>query len=112
MNIDRFYKNESIVNADPINTVFLVDHVNFKRPYTISLETVGKILQLKLNEDLVKNINSKNVTALNFLNQDTESNIPPNIEQIAQPSFIAIDENYLYVWVPQLNKWKKILLTN
>ena len=107
MNNERFYRNHpAIQDFEPDKTFIKIDSNQFKRPSIISLECVGKVLQLKINNDL----NSLNLSAVQFKNQDKNPELPPDTIPIAVKTHIAIDENYLYVWIG--NRWKRALLSD
>jgi len=107
---ERFYKGYRQVSSD-LNlerTVVLVDSTDFKKPSTISLEMIGDALQLKLDED----ITSKNISAVEYLELDSKPTSNPGTLPISPKTHISVDENYLYVWIPKLGKWKRIPLSD
>ena len=69
----RIFKEKMVSGVDPEKTFIKVDSVNFKRPGAMSAATLGKILNLELNADL----DSKNVSALDFNGQDVDPVKPP-----------------------------------
>jgi len=105
-NNNRFYKDQTAKNADPKNAYLKIDSINFKRPMKISVMDFGKILDLGINADMA----SKNVSAKMFLGQDEDPNKPPDDIETCDSVNIAIDDNYLYIWVPSSKKWKRIML--
>jgi hypothetical protein len=106
---ERIYKGFKITEtADPEKTFIKIDSTDFKRPQAISASGLGKMIVGDLDADL----DSKNVSAVEFAGQDGEPNKEPSEIPLAQSINIAIDENYLYIWVPKLKKWKRILLSD
>lgn len=109
MKPDRFHKGHKILeDFNPVETFIKVDSKDFQRPCTISLEVVGKILQISIDDEIFE----RNVTSVEFEGQDKDPTLPPNTFKISEKTHIAVDENYLYVWVPQLEKWKRMLLSD
>lgn len=106
---ERLYKKHRVVSdLDPSKTFVLVDSTDFKKPVTISIEKIGDALQLKLNEDLEwRNIS---VVQPDRLEKHPRSN--PTAIPISPKTHISVDENYLYVFVPQSKKWKRIPLSD
>jgi hypothetical protein len=106
---ERLYKKPRLgENLDPSKTFILVDSTDFRKPVTISIETIGKALQLKIDQDL----EWKNTSAVQpeELGRKPETN--PDKLPISPKTHISVDENYLYVWVPQSQKWKRIPLSD
>ena len=107
---ERFYKNLRVTKElNPASTFIKVDDVAFKRPVSVSLERVGEILRVKVEDDLFI---EKNVSSLNFGGQDLDPELPPTACTVAPETQIAVDANYLYVWVEKLSRWKRILLSD
>jgi len=107
MQNERFFRNHpTLQDFEPNKTFLKVDSNQFKRPSIISLEFVGKVLQLKINDDL----SALNLSAVEFKNQDKNPELPPDTIPVAPRTHIAVDENYLYVWVG--TKWKRMLLSD
>lgn len=107
-NQDRLYKNKIVADADPESTFIKVDSTAFKRPVAISASDLGKILRIDNSVDLT----DKNVSAVKFSGQDADPNLPPEEIEITDRINIAIDDNYLYIWVPSLGKWKRVMLSD
>jgi hypothetical protein len=107
---DRFYKNPGMLQEiNPATTFVRLDNISFKRPVSISLEKMGQILTLKIEDDL---FSEKNVSSLTFGGQDLDPALPPTACKVAQETQIAVDDNYLYIWVEKLSRWKRILLSD
>ena len=120
MGTERPHRLERADGTLDLSNVYIeVDHPSWSRPCTLTLETLGSSLQIKVNENyleqLVKNdvlLKECNVTSVEVVNQNEFPFLPPHTFSVNVRTHIAIDENYLYVWVPQLSKWKRILLSD
>jgi len=111
MSENRPYQHDIYKPDDNVNLSSLfvtLDSKNWKRPRTLSLENLGGVLNIKFEEDL----SERNVTSVEFINQDEFPTLPPNTFKVNTRTHIAVDENYLYVWVTSLNKWKRIILSS
>lgn len=106
----RFFGPKRPQQADiaPDNTFLLVDSNAFKRPNVITVETLGNVLKLKINE----NLDSKNVSTVQFMGLYKDVSANPNKMPISPQLHLSVDENYLYVWVPQIGRWKRMLLSS
>ena len=97
MEFRRFYKlfgkNLNIDNTD--NYFILLDNKIFKRP-------IGFPLNKILNK----------INIFKKTTQDKNPTLPPNTEEINLPLTMAIDDNYLYIWIESQKRWKRILLSN
>ena len=80
----------------------------WKKPKTLTIDNLGGMLNVKINED----IKHRNVTCVEYVNQNENPDIPPHAIKVNTQTHIAVDENYLYVWVQSLKKWKRILLSD
>jgi hypothetical protein len=105
--MDRFYK-EGVFSGNLSNDkVFIpIDSVDWKKPYVLSIENLGKILQIKIDKDPI----SINITAVD--GQDLVPNTSPESLPISSKTYLSVDENYLYVWVPQVGRWKRLPLAD
>lgn len=106
--MDRFYKEDK--NAPEINkdkTFIQIDSGDWRKPYILSIERLGETLQIKLDRDL----SNFNVTSVKFDNQNFVPERSPESLPITNKSHLAVDENYLYIWVPQSNRWKRVPLS-
>lgn len=107
---ERFHKNYNILNQVNVgNSFLLVDSPEFKKPSIITLEKIAGILQIKVNEDLLK---ERNVTAVEIGLQEAKPSLPPGTFSVVPQTHIAVDDNYLYVWVQKQNRWKRIVLSD
>lgn len=105
---DRPYQYEIHTGPIDLGSVFVpLDTKNWKRPRILSVENLGGVLNIKISEEL----NERNVTSVEFVNQNEEPELPPNTFKINTRTHIAIDENYMYVWVPSQNRWKRSILS-
>lgn len=104
---DRFYKENKVEGANPGNSFLPIDSNEWRKAGIISVERLGKILQIQLDEDTFK----RNVTAVTFSKQDEIAELPPESLPVDPKTHISVDENYLYVWVPQSKRWKRIPLS-
>jgi hypothetical protein len=107
---DRFHKENKEISpqtVDPLNTFLLIDSKAWRKPGIISVEKLGNVFQIQINEDILK----KNVTAVAFSNQDEMPELPPDTLAVNPQTHICVDENYLYVWVPQSKRWKRLPLS-
>lgn len=110
MNERRPYQYEktninSIINFQ--NDVYVtLDNGSWKRPKIITLEKIGEILKINVNDNILE----RNVSCIKFSDQEDIPDMMPNRNYIVEKTFISVDENYLYVWIPSLKKWKRTLL--
>lgn len=119
---ERFYKEQQIVdpNSELINLedIFLpLDSGAWKRPRVISLENLDGALKIVVNNEIIRTekIEYKtddNILSIPFSDQNINITTPPNPDASIVKTVISVDENYLYVWVPQVKKWKRIPLAN
>ena len=103
---NRIYKENRIESLTPENSFLPVDSNEWRKAGIISVERLGKILQIQLDEEIFK----RNVTAVTFSHQDEITELPPESLLVDSKTHISVDENYLYVWVPQSKRWKRIPL--
>lgn len=105
--MERIYKETKIEGVNPGNAFLPIDSNEWRKAGIISVERLGKILQIQIDEDVFK----RNVTAVTFSNQDEIAELPPESLPVDPKTHISVDENYLYVWVPQSKRWKRIPLS-
>ena len=104
----KSYKNDKDLSfVNPSNTFIQVNSKDWIKPGILSIEKIGDILQIKMNEDL----SHMNVTSVIFEKQNEFPEIPPESIPIDTKTHLAVDSNYLYVWVPQDERWKRIPLS-
>jgi len=109
MNLERTYRPKNLRPAEELNltgTFIEIESKNWKRSRMLSLENLGGLLEVK-----VQDISDRNVTSVEFTNQEEFPQLPPNAKKVNTRTHIAVDENYLYVWVPSLNRWKRTMLS-
>lgn len=107
----RFYKDKQhqAEEVDIDTTMVQIDNQSFRQPKIISVAGMAHSLNVQFSKELVKD---RNLSILEFDSQEIEPEESPNPEAIVQKTFMAIDENFLYVWIPSLKKWKRIPLSN
>ena len=69
---------------------------------------LGEKLQVVANNVIAAD---RNLTSIKFSNQEDAPELPPDTEAIVERSYIAIDNNYLYIWLDSLKKWKRTPLS-
>jgi uncharacterized protein YuzE len=99
-----FVYEEGVSPEELAGTFISIDSKNWRRPRAVTLDGLSEVLNIKVGED-------KNVTAVEYVHQDDNPEIPPNTIKVDTKTHIAVDDNYLYVWVPSLNRWKRMLLS-
>jgi len=117
MGIERPHRLEKVSINDLAELFIEVDSPSWPRTCALTLEVLNNALHIKANEDylneLMENsLRENNVISVQFINQNEDPTLPPNTFPINNKTHIAVDENYLYVWVPSLDKWKRILLSD
>lgn len=108
MKSERIFKGFRIAdNPNPVKTFTLIDSTDFKKPCIISLENLAGVLTIKVSDDF----KDLNVVAVNYENQEESPENPPNTFRVDTRTHIAVDNNYLYVWIPSLKRWKRTILS-
>ena len=103
----RPYKLEKLSplsKIDPRNVYVPVESPGWKRPRILTIENLAGYLTVEVADDL-------NVSAVDYVNQSDEPQRPPDTSRVNTRAHIAIDDNYLYVWVPSQKRWKRSLLS-
>lgn len=108
MKNERLHKGHIIESFDPSNTYVKVDSNQFRKPSVISLENVGKGLKIKIEGDL----SDRNLTSVEFSGQDLNPTLPPDAIPFVSKTHIAVDENFLYLWIPKLKRLKRMMLSD
>ena len=91
------------INTLNIDTTFLEVNANeWRQPQYIKLRAVLDAMDLTIPE-------APNVRLVTFDDQDVSINRPPNTYPIDHPLNLAVDENFLYVWINE--RWKRVPLT-
>lgn len=102
----KIYKNKKVSSVNPERAYLRVEGIDFKRPVAISASDLSKVLLGEVNEDMTR----KNVSGVEFSGQDEDPKKKPEEISVSDQINIAIDDSYLYIWVPSLKKWKRIML--
>jgi len=108
--MDRFFRkivNTVKKNINEINPVFLIDSKSLKQPSGLKYTDLKEILL----QDISINTNN-NINIVKYENQSENPEIPPGSTKINIPLNMAIDKNYLYIWIEDEKRWKRILLSN
>lgn len=80
---------------------------SWRQPQSISLRNFASKIEVEINEEALMKLNPDFVTSVPVENFEETPEAPPGATVLK--SYIAIDENYLYVWVG--NRWKRTLLS-
>jgi len=86
------------------NTFIVVDSPGWRDPQHLDIESLRDIMEIGSGSD-----SSANVYVYKFKNQDEQPNIPPRSHKLDKNLELAVDNNFLYVWVK--NRWKRIPLS-
>jgi hypothetical protein len=91
------------INSLNIDTTFLeVDANTWRQPQYIKLRDILDTMDLTIPE-------APNVKLVTFEDQDVSINRPPNTYAVDHPLHLAVDENFLYVWINE--RWKRMPLS-
>lgn len=105
--MNKIWINKSLKQIDIDNAMVQIYSKEFPRPFKISLRDIAN----SINKQIENNESSQ----WNFKNGEFENieKIPkkPTNNAVIQKTFMATDDNYLYIWLPDLNKWKRIPMT-
>ncbi len=106
---DRFHKPQKAISSINVpNSYVLIDSPEFNRPESISLQVVGNSLNIHINEDFLQ---KRNVVSVDSKGVESGPTLPPNSLPVSSTLHLAADENYLYIWVQKLGRWKRLLLS-
>ena len=106
---ERYYRLRELNINEESNDVYVpVDSKKWRGHKSMTIEKLGDMLQVKVND----NLEGMNVTSVLSSDQENNPTVPPNGLPNMQKTYISVDENYLYVWIPSLKKWKRTLLSN
>ena len=106
-NLDRIYKYQRIENHKnlDISQVYLpIDSGQWKREKALTLKQIGDILQVFISDGIF----DENVISVDSNN--ISPNRPPKGLSKTVKTYISVDEDYLYVWIPNKNMWKRTRL--
>ena len=98
---DKKIKKEHIQKKD--ETFFTVDSPSWRNPRQMDLGSLRQVLEIPDGLD-----SSANVVVYKLKDQDTNPTLPPVTHKIDKSLELAVDDNFLYVWVK--NRWKRIWL--
>ena len=100
-------KHDKLAKKENINesAFILVDSPSWRNPQHLTIKSLSDILNIKIGID-----SSANVFIVNFNDQDINPKIPPNTHKLDTKLELAVDNNFLYVWVK--NRWKRIPLSS
>jgi len=107
---DSFKKLQRIkVEHVGSNILIPIDSANWKTSRTISLNDFRTLI---LDPDSLKIVFKPTVFAKKFIDQDASINRPPKTYPIDNSLHLAVDENYLYIWIEKNKSWKRILISD
>lgn len=96
---DKKARKENI-NKDAF---IIVDSPTWRQPQHMDIGSLCDMLNNR--ED-----SSSNVFVIKFKDQDTNPDLPPDVHKLDNKLELAVDDNFLYVWVK--NRWKRISLSS
>ena len=92
------------INSIDIHKTFLeVNAPNWRETQYVPIKTVFELLEIEFPA-------SPNVKLVTFEDQDVSINKPPNTYPLDHPLHLAVDENFLYVWINE--RWKRVPLSS
>jgi len=101
----QFEKFPPNVNYLDLASVYVpLDSDRWKRQRIITVENLAGYISVKVHDDI-------NVTAVGYVDQANNPTALPNTFPVNSRANIAIDDNYLYVWIASQNRWKRAPLT-
>ncbi|MFW6310997.1 MAG: hypothetical protein ACOC1K_02055 [Nanoarchaeota archaeon] len=107
--MERFYRTRDVDdNLSFEDTYIPVDSKGWRTIRSISLDRLGNSLQLKFNENLF----DRNITSIKIDKQEENPSLPPKGSSYVERTYISVDDNYLYIWIPNLKRWKRIMLSS
>jgi len=107
---DRFHRPQRDISEINVQSSYvLIDSPSFNRPESISLETVGKALRIKINDDVLKNIN---VLSSTYRDLEKDMYVSPQSLHLSPKLYLSTDEKYLYVWAEKSGRWKRVPLSD
>lgn len=92
----RIQPKIKVNKKEKANVFITVESPIWRQPNKIDVEALGEILEI-------------NIGIVDFIDQDVSINRPPDTYPINSKLEIAVDKNFLYVWVK--DRWKRIPLT-
>ena len=116
--IDGLNKENTYIQIDsfgqrksrPISLLALGSILNFEYDINNYIDSNTIILdpstlKIKINEDILNNFNHL------FIDQDISFNTSPEKYPTTCGLHMTVDQNFLYVWVPDVNRWKRVPLS-
>jgi len=104
--MEQFYRNEHIIPKDLSKAFIPVDSKNWRKPKILSIQDLVNNININVSES-----RNSNITAIKYTNQHSKPKLPPDTNRVDTKAHIAIDDNYIYVWVPALKRWKRSILS-
>jgi len=106
----KFYRNQSA--TDLTNAVLILDSTSWKTPQIISIEKFGEKIKVVVDDSYLQKLSiEQSLVIQKYNNQEIAPTLPPDLNIKVQKTYMASDENYLYVWIESLSKWKRIALS-
>lgn len=99
-----------IINPQLDNTFIEIHSSLWRSSSKISLENLKNSLSIN-PQTLQVEINSQSVVYENFNQYNVSYNLPPKNSSDFTGVTLSIDENYLYIWIRNQNRWKRIPLS-
>jgi hypothetical protein len=110
-NLPRFYKNQQTLEFG--DAVIPIDSTSWNGTRIITVATLGNHIKLMIGTEFLKDIQfEQNVVIQKYTNQANEPSIGPSKDIPFQKTFMATDENWLYVWIESIKKWKRTPLSD
>ena len=109
-NHERSYRPKNLKSTEELNlqnTFIEIESKSWKRSRMLSLENLNGVLSVE-----VADVKDRNVTSVVFKNQEENPESPPGTFKVDTKTHIAVDDNYLYVWVPSKKRWKRVILSS
>jgi hypothetical protein len=110
-NIPKFYRNQ--IASDLTNAFVVLDSTSWKTPQIMSIENFGEKIKIIIGDNYLQQLSvEQSLVIQKYNNQESEPAIPPAPNVKIQKTFMANDENYLYIWIESSKKWKRIPLSD
>jgi len=98
---------KQFVNSPDI--FFTVDSPSWRNPAMMDISTLCSVLNISDNVEEFLKDSSTNVFAYEFKDQDVDPTLPPGTSKLDKSLELAVDDNFLYVWIK--SRWKRIPLS-
>lgn len=111
-NLPRFYKSPRVTEA--INDMVIpVDSTHWNKPRGITLKMLGDQLKVVIDESYLKQLKiEQDLIVQAYNNQAIDPIAPPQPDLEVKKTYMAVDDNYLYIWIESKNRWKRVLLSD